>query len=389
MALQDWKARAVLGTASALLTLAIVALAGEAAVRYRERHRTSLAGTTPLLYYQHGRLGHALVRHFDYFGRIHINGEGFRGPEVAVQKAAGVARIMAVGSSTTFDPSVSSDQAAWPSRLQFWLHQLAPGHSVEVINAGVPGYHVIEDLIRLETDLYRYQPDVIVFYEGHNDLFGALRRGIEQSGPVTNTPGEVPVVTPWGHWLGRHSLLYGKLVARLKAAGFIASGRSALARAGAASAGPASEEILELGAEEFGRNVTSFLAVARSLGIRVVIPELVHVSGVGMINEPDSTLLHVWSYTVPFARPEAVLRGYVRYNAVLTAVAHRLAVTWLPTASFGLTGPAWYEAGDPIHFNDRGADRMAQRLAEALLASGVLDVRSAAGTPSRQPTARP
>src|SRR2546427_12780923 len=138
MALQDWKARAVLGTASALLTLAIVALAGEAAVRYRERHRTSLAGTTPLLYYQHGRLGHALVRHFDYFGRIHINGEGFRGPEVAVQKTAGVARIMAVGSSTTFGPSVRSGQAAWPSPLQFWVHHHATRQSRTGVDAGVP-----------------------------------------------------------------------------------------------------------------------------------------------------------------------------------------------------------------------------------------------------------
>ena len=75
-------------------------------------------------------------------------------------------RTLAIGSSTTFDPGVSGDAATWPARLQFWLAQLSPAHTVEVINAGVPGYVVMTDLIRLETNLYRYRPDVIVRNEG-------------------------------------------------------------------------------------------------------------------------------------------------------------------------------------------------------------------------------
>ncbi len=364
-----------------LLAFVTVALAGEVAMRYRERHRTSLAGTMPLLYYRHGRLGHALVRDYDYFGRIHIDREGFRGPELAARKAPGVLRLMAIGSSTTFDPSVSGDAATWPARLQFWLTELWPGHQVEVINAGVPGYRVIDDLIRWETELYQYQPDLIVLYEGHNDLFGALRSGREQPGPLTTTPGEVPVVTPWGHWLSRHSLLYSQLVARLNALQFSASGRRALAKR--EPAGQTEDEIITAGAQQFERDLTSLLAVVRTSGTRVVIPEMVDASEVGTVNEADSALRHVWSYTVPFADPETVLRGYVRYNAVLGEVAERFGATWVLTASFGLSGAQWYEAGDPIHFNDRGADRMGHRMAEALLAAGVLDVR--APRPHRKP----
>jgi len=327
----------------------------------------------PLLFYRHARLGHALVRDFDYFGHIHIDREGFRGPEVSIGKAPATVRIMAIGSSTTFDPGVSSDASTWPARLQFWLSKLKADHPVEVINAGVPGYRVIDDAIRLETELFRYHPDLIVLYEGHNDLFGALRRGREPSGTVTDTPDEVPVVTPWGHWLSRHSLLYGKLVAKLAVLRFSASGRRALSRA----AGPSNEAMIDSGAQQFQRDLTTFLAVARSLGTRVVIPELVHASGAGAANERESTLLRVWSYTVPFARPGTVLQGYLRYNAVLHDVADRFGATWVPTSSFGLAGPAWYESGDPIHFNDRGAERMAELVAEALLASRVLGLRSA------------
>jgi|SRR2546426_84494 len=380
MLVRGWRTGALMGGA-ALLTLAMTGVAGEAVARYRERHRTTLVGTLPLLFYQHGRLGHALVRDFDYFGWIHVNHQGFRGPDVAVQKAPSVLRIMAVGSSTTFDPSVSGDTATWPARLRFWLNQLSPGRPVEVINAGVPGYRVIEDLIRLETELYRYQPDIVVLYEGHNDLFGALRGGRERLDPQTPTPGEVPVVTPWGHWLSRHSLLYGKLVARVKALRFSAAGRRALATA--QPAGQSDDAVINVGAQQFERDVASFLAVARTLRVRVVIPEMVHASGVGTVSERDSALRNIWSSTVPFARPETVLRGYVRYNAVLEEVAKQFGATWVPTASFGLTGIQWYQAGDPIHFNDRGADRMAHHLAETLVASWMVDSR--APRPRRKP----
>ena len=342
----------------------------------------------PPLFYRHGRLGHALVRNFDYFGWIHIDREGFRGPEVAVDKPPGEMRIMAIGSSTTFDPVVSGDQATWPARLQFWLHQLAPNQPVEVVNAGVPGYRVLDDVIRLETELFRYQPDVIILYEGHNDLSGAFGRRREQGSVATDTPGEVPVVTPWGHWLSRHSLFYGKLVDRLLVLRYLSSGRRALTRAQAA--GPSDDEIIESGAQQFERDLTFFLTVARSLGARIVIPAMVHVSGVGTEGERDSTLLHEWSHSLPFASPETVLRGYVRYNAVLHQVAGRFAATWVPTDSFGLAGPEWYGRSDPIHFNDRGADRMARRLAEALVASGVLDVRRArSGTTPPASTSAP
>jgi lysophospholipase L1-like esterase len=365
----------ILAGAAALTGLALLAVAAEGVVRVRERHRATLGGTMPLLFYRHSTLGYALVRGFDYAGRIHIDREGFRGPDVALRAMPGVVRIMAVGSSTTFDPGVSGDAAAWPARLQGWLARMAPACPVEVINAGVPGYVVITDLVRLVTDLRRYRPDVIVFYEGHNDLFAALRRSVERDEAWSPTPGALPAVTPWGAWLSRHSLLYGKLVARLKVLRFYASARRALAGA----ARRADADRLAAGVQQFEEDVTLFLATARTLGARVAVPELVHVSGAGNRDEPDPALRQLWSSTVPFATPATVLQGYVRYNGALHAAAQGGGATWIPTRAFGLAGPQWYAPGDPIHFNDRGADRMAHRLAEALLASGLLERPARAG----------
>lgn len=370
----SWRVSVAVALAATFLALSAAAFAGELVLRYRERQRSHVAGVMPLLFYRHGRLGHALVRDYDYFGHLHIDRQGFRGPDVSLAKTPGTLRIMAIGSSTTFDPGVSNDSATWPARLEAWLRQLAPGQRVEVINAGVPGYRVIDDLIRLEIDLFRYQPDIVILYEGHNDLFGALGRTRLEPPTFTSTPDEIPTVTPWGHWLTRHSLLYGKLVGRLEVLHFVASGRRASA-AGAPHLSP--QAVVDTGVARFEHDLTAFLAVARSLDIPVVIPELVQMSGVGSLEERDSTIRHIWSYTVPFATPETVLQGYFRFNQVLQKVARRFGATWIPTHSFGLGGKTWYEDGDPIHFNDRGAERMAQQLAKALITRRVVQASRA------------
>ena len=358
---------------SGFVTLAALSLGGELTLRYRERHRTSAPGTMPLLFYQHRRLGHALVRSYDYFGWVHVDSQGFRGSEVAEAKKPGVTRIMAVGASTTFDSFVSGDNKTWPARLAFWLDRLAPEQPTEVINAGVPGYRVIDHIIRLQTELYRFKPDVVILYETHNDLFGTLRRAAlarenGRGGPPDPTPGEMPVVSPWEHWLSRRSMLYSKVWLRWKALSLGREGKR-LNPTGAASV---PDVLLEQGLDQFERDLTSFLLMARGMGIRVVVPEIVQVSGVGTLVETDPAIRSVWARGVPLVSVSTVLSAYHRYGERIRAVTGRLGVAFIPTAEFRLRGLEWYVEDDPIHFNDRGADRMGEAMARALLGADVL-----------------
>ena len=207
-----WRANLLLALVSVTSTLAVAVLAGEAVLRHRERTRPDAPAIMPTLYYPHRRLTYALVRNSDYFGWVHIDGGGFRGPEVTEAKPAGVLRIMVVGSSTTFDIGASRDDRTWPARLQYWLQRSDPGRRVQVINAGVPGYMMTDQIVRLETELYRYRPDLLLLYEGHNDLALGLRGSppsAEAGSP--DRPEEVSPQTPWTHWLKLHSLLYGKV----------------------------------------------------------------------------------------------------------------------------------------------------------------------------------
>ena len=101
----------------ALPTVLVVALLcgiGEIVVRYRERHRTTVPGSMPALYYRHVTLGHALVRGYDYYGWAHTNAQGFRGARpVTTEKPSGTTRIMAVGGYRF----LAQDLQEWAKRL--------------------------------------------------------------------------------------------------------------------------------------------------------------------------------------------------------------------------------------------------------------------------------
>ena len=324
-----------------------------------------MPGSISMLYYQSWQLYHALVNDTDYFGWISINSQGMRGPEVSSEKQEGTTRLMVVGASTTFDTQVSGDDRTWPARLGYWLTELAPNQQVEIINAGVPGYGVINNVIRLQTELHRLSPDVVLLYQAHNDI-SCLLRDDRLPGRETKRPDEIPTDTPWRRWLQHNSLLYNKLKARFLWLGVLGQRPSD-------SADQSDDAPRKCGPEQFERDLSLFIAAAKSLGIRPVLAEVVHVSGVGTLAETDSAIRARWSRVRPYAEPDSGLVLYARYAEIARQVAERHAVPFIPTQSFGLEGEALYSPADPMHFNDAGADLMGRAMAEALLASGVID----------------
>ncbi len=305
-----------------------LAAAGEVYMRHRERTRNTTPSVMPLLYYQHRRLRHALVRDFDYFGWVRINRDGFRGAELQHPKPP--MRIIAVGSSTTFDVQTSHDSMTWAAQLGRRL-------GVEVINAGVPGYTVLDNLIRLQTQLHRYSPDIIILYEGHNDLFNALSY---QGETFEQRPGQILAIAGWKRWLNTNSMLYTKLAAKLQA---IRLRRRTEVQRDTTGA-------WEAASKAFERDLTSFVAIAHSMGIRVVMPALTNIG---------SAEAH-WRNAVPWQSQETVLAGYQTWNSIIRRVAERFGAKYL---QLEVRGAEHYAEGDPIHFNDAGATLWASQLA--------------------------
>jgi lysophospholipase L1-like esterase len=81
--------------------------------------------------------------------------------------------IVAMGSSSTLGVGASSPALNYPSRLEQELRQQFPGVEIRVVNHGVGGQDVPEELTRLGRDVIAEHPDLVVWQVGTNAV---LRR---------------------------------------------------------------------------------------------------------------------------------------------------------------------------------------------------------------------
>jgi lysophospholipase L1-like esterase len=97
-----------------------------------------------------------------------INSRGFRGAEISAEKG-NIYRIVALGESTTFGVTLKPEDKPWPDLLELMIRdRLKPARPVEVINAGVPGYNLKDNVSRLARDILPLKPDMIISYHGIN-----------------------------------------------------------------------------------------------------------------------------------------------------------------------------------------------------------------------------
>ena len=81
--------------------------------------------------------------------------------------------IVAMGSSSTEGIGASAPAMSYPSRLEQELKERFPGIEINVINHGVGGQDVPEELSRLERDVIAEHPDLVIWQVGTNAV---LRR---------------------------------------------------------------------------------------------------------------------------------------------------------------------------------------------------------------------
>jgi lysophospholipase L1-like esterase len=108
---------------------------------------------------------------------IAINSLGFRGPEVSRDKGEAY-RIVALGESTTFGFTLRQEDRPWPEVLENLIRERAGlARPVEVINAGLPGFTLQDNLRRFPADIAPLEPDLILSYHGYNG-FSFLDRAL-------------------------------------------------------------------------------------------------------------------------------------------------------------------------------------------------------------------
>lgn len=107
-------------------------------------------------------------------GQTFHNSLGFRNDEFPLEKPEGVYRIVALGGSSTYDVSIQDNGETFTAQLEKLLNEDYGYPNVQVINAGVPGYNSWEILVNLQFRVLDLDPDLVIIYEGTNDVHARL-----------------------------------------------------------------------------------------------------------------------------------------------------------------------------------------------------------------------
>ena len=101
-------------------------------------------------------------------GQCGANSQGYRDVEHAVEKPEGVFRIVLIGDSVAEGRDVDAD-SAFGRVLERELNARGDGRRYEVILLALIGYSTSQEIVVLENEAFRYQPDLILWSYCLND----------------------------------------------------------------------------------------------------------------------------------------------------------------------------------------------------------------------------
>ena len=101
---------------------------------------------------------------------VTINSLGFRGEDFSPEKPDNVYRIFMIGGSTMFGHGATSDQTTIPGYIQEFFQNHDVEFKIEIINGGIQGADSFNELDLIKTRLLELDPNMILIYDGWNDL---------------------------------------------------------------------------------------------------------------------------------------------------------------------------------------------------------------------------
>jgi lysophospholipase L1-like esterase len=287
------------------------------------------------------------------------NSLGYRNVEIALQKPGGVYRIVAIGGSSTYDVRIEDNARTFTAQLEALLRSQYGHPNVEVINAGVPGYNSWEMLINLEFRVLDLDPDLVIIYEGTNDVHARMvapgaYRG-DNSG--RRQPWTVPPVGLWEHSALLRILARSLNLTRQVSIDDFVSAPTYLSwpfedRLDAEALDPA--ELLRQNPPIFlRRNLQNMIAVAEAHDVEV--------------------LLSTWAYSPnlnDYAAKDYYQQAFQENNEVVVDVAQSLDVPLFDFAAVMPQAAAYW--ADGRHVNETGAAEKAQLFAQFIENQGLI-----------------
>lgn len=356
----------------ALLPLATLLMVAEVAARLwlhswatteqRIHYAVPAEFPTAAKYAPHHYLGYALQPNY-VRGKTSHNSLGLRGKEIPRKKPPGTFRVAILGGSTTYTEFVNDNDATFPARLEQELQSRHPHSRIEVINAGCPGYNSWESLIQLQFRVLDLAPDLVILYEGVNDVHARLVLPLAYRGD--NSGRRVPWSEPIEVRLCRFSLLsrmVGHHLGWWRIPGVDSYVQAPTCDPGvhgpSAAIGGDPESVLAANPPDFfRRNLRNMVVVARANGAEVLMATWAHSPHCG-----------------DYAATPHYEAGFMENNEVVREIAYEQSADLYDFAA-EMPGDRCYWR-DGRHVNESGAKLQAKLFADHIDGSGLLDDRN-------------
>ncbi|MBI1257932.1 MAG: hypothetical protein GC204_10710 [Chloroflexi bacterium] len=272
------------------------------------------------------------------------NALGYRGDDIQVPKPDGVYRIVVLGDSSVYGTFSPYDQT-YPYDLQKVLRE--EGYpNVEVVNGGVLGYTSWNITADLAFRIPVLQPDLVIVYEGGNDVI-----------PRQVSPDCYSGLTPFLGLDPRHqvrayptelspSALYRFLALKLGWEQDTSSGFTISGNCSAAVDANTPQNVATNRPVYFERNVRAMVAIAQANGFKILLSTFAYDA-----SNPDA--LDYWKTAVD------------EHNAITTQVAQETGALLIDYRTLAPTDSAKWN--DSIHLNVAGNLLQAQTFAQFLV----------------------
>ena len=275
---------------------------------------------------------------------IRINNLGFRGPDLARDKGDAF-RIVALGESQTFGPTLRDDEKPWPELLQDLFDRHAScGRRIEVVNGGIEAYTLEDNLELMRRDISALKPDLIVSTHGMN---GFLPFGLRRV-PEPVEPGVRP----------RASALIGRAALTIERAAHDWRDRNS-AQARPIALAPMSDS--ELMKTRYADDYRKLIALARESGADIAL-----ASSTMAVDERSPREVKDF-YGAVFKPIDDIIAANAAHNRMVKLIARDEGAPLIDMAA-GVDGQ-WDDDLylDIVHFTEAGNERVAGLMFKALV----------------------
>ena len=275
---------------------------------------------------------------------IRINNLGFRGPDTPRDKGDAF-RIVALGESQTFGPTLRDGEKPWPELLQDLFDRHAScGRKIEVLNAGTEAYTLEDNLERMRRDILPLKPDLIVSTHGMN---GFLPFGLRRV-PEPNEPGVRP----------RASALIARAALTIERSAHDWRDRNS-AHAQPPALAPMTDA--ELMKTRYAEDYRKLIALARAGGADIALAESTMA-----VNAQSPRKVKDF-YGAVFKPIDDIIAANAAHNRMVKLIAREEGAPLIDMAA-GVDGQ-WDDDLylDIVHFTERGDERVAGLMFKALL----------------------